>query len=230
MLPIPADVKIACERPTRSRSTGADRQRVGQVAAEIRAYRPPEPYKGKGIKYATETSAARKARRSRAMPDKSKALFLRRRQRVRRSCAARNDRPRLSVFRSSKHIYAQIIDDATGVPWQRRRASMEGSRRRSRPAPTRRGERRRQAGRRAGQGGRGRRAVFDRGAYLFHGRVKALADAAREGGLISEGGLGMARDTGRGGEGAATATGGRATARTASSPRSWSTSIASPRW
>jgi large subunit ribosomal protein L6 len=53
--PIPADVKIACERPTVITVSGADRQRVGQVAAEIRAYRPPEPYKGKGIKYATET-------------------------------------------------------------------------------------------------------------------------------------------------------------------------------
>jgi large subunit ribosomal protein L6 len=53
--PIPADVRIACERPTVIRVSGADRQRVGQVAAEIRAYRPPEPYKGKGIKYSTET-------------------------------------------------------------------------------------------------------------------------------------------------------------------------------
>ncbi len=53
--PIPADVKIACERPTVITVTGADRQRVGQVAAEVRAYRPPEPYKGKGIKYAHET-------------------------------------------------------------------------------------------------------------------------------------------------------------------------------
>ena len=52
--PIPQDVKIACERPTAIRITGADRQRVGQVAAEIRGYRPPEPYKGKGIKYADE--------------------------------------------------------------------------------------------------------------------------------------------------------------------------------
>ena len=52
---IPADVKIACERPTQITVSGADRQRVGQVAAEIRAYRPPEPYKGKGIKYAHET-------------------------------------------------------------------------------------------------------------------------------------------------------------------------------
>jgi large subunit ribosomal protein L6 len=53
--PIPADVKIACERPTVITVNGADRQRVGQVAAEIRAFRPPEPYKGKGIKYAQET-------------------------------------------------------------------------------------------------------------------------------------------------------------------------------
>jgi large subunit ribosomal protein L6 len=53
--PIPNDVKIVCERPTLINITGADRQRVGQIAAEIRSYRPPEPYKGKGIKYSTET-------------------------------------------------------------------------------------------------------------------------------------------------------------------------------
>jgi large subunit ribosomal protein L6 len=52
--PIPADVRIACERPTVVTVSGADRQRVGQVAAEIRSYRPPEPYKGKGIRYANE--------------------------------------------------------------------------------------------------------------------------------------------------------------------------------
>ena len=53
--PIPPDVKIACERPTAISVSGANRQRVGQIAAEIRAFRPPEPYKGKGIKYAAET-------------------------------------------------------------------------------------------------------------------------------------------------------------------------------
>lgn len=52
---IPGDVTITCERPTLITVRGADRQRVGQVAAEIRAWRPPEPYKGKGVKYATET-------------------------------------------------------------------------------------------------------------------------------------------------------------------------------
>jgi large subunit ribosomal protein L6 len=52
--PIPDDVKIVCEKPTAIAITGADRQRVGQVAAVIRAYRKPEPYKGKGIKYSDE--------------------------------------------------------------------------------------------------------------------------------------------------------------------------------
>jgi large subunit ribosomal protein L6 len=53
--PIPSDVRISCERPTSITISGADRQRVGQIAADIRAYRPPEPYKGKGIKYANES-------------------------------------------------------------------------------------------------------------------------------------------------------------------------------
>jgi large subunit ribosomal protein L6 len=53
--PIPEDIEIACERPTLISVRGIDKQRVGQIAAEIRAYRPPEPYKGKGIKYADET-------------------------------------------------------------------------------------------------------------------------------------------------------------------------------
>ncbi len=53
--PIPDDVKIVCEKPTSITVTGADKQRVGAVAAKIRSYRGPEPYKGKGVKYATET-------------------------------------------------------------------------------------------------------------------------------------------------------------------------------
>lgn len=53
--PIPDDVQIKSERPTAISVTGIDKQRVGQVAAEIRAFREPEPYKGKGIKYADET-------------------------------------------------------------------------------------------------------------------------------------------------------------------------------
>jgi large subunit ribosomal protein L6 len=52
--PIPEGITIATPRPVEIVITGSDRQRVGQVAAEIRDYRPPEPYKGKGIKYSGE--------------------------------------------------------------------------------------------------------------------------------------------------------------------------------
>ena len=53
--PIPEGITIKCEKPTAISITGTDKQRVGQIAAEIRAYRGPEPYKGKGVKYETET-------------------------------------------------------------------------------------------------------------------------------------------------------------------------------
>ena len=52
--PIPDGVQIACEKPTSIAISGADKQQVGQVAAEIRGFRPPEPYKGKGIRYSDE--------------------------------------------------------------------------------------------------------------------------------------------------------------------------------
>ena len=51
---IPAGIQIRAVRPTEVEITGSDRQKVGQLAAEIRSLRPPEPYKGKGIKYSTE--------------------------------------------------------------------------------------------------------------------------------------------------------------------------------
>jgi large subunit ribosomal protein L6 len=51
---MPAGVKVACPTQTEIVIRGADKQAVGQVAAEVRAFRPPEPYKGKGIRYAGE--------------------------------------------------------------------------------------------------------------------------------------------------------------------------------
>jgi large subunit ribosomal protein L6 len=52
--PIPADVTITATKPTEILVAGTDKQKVGQVAAEIREFRGPEPYKGKGVKYAGE--------------------------------------------------------------------------------------------------------------------------------------------------------------------------------
>ncbi len=52
--PIPSEIKITCEKPTSITITGPDRQQVGEIAAVLRSYRKPEPYKGKGIRYADE--------------------------------------------------------------------------------------------------------------------------------------------------------------------------------
>jgi large subunit ribosomal protein L18 len=109
----------------------------------------------------------------------------RRKARVRRALRARAyGRPRLSVFRSSKQIYAQIIDDENGVTLAAA-SSMEKANRESlktganveaaRIVGKLIAERAVAAGVKA--------VVFDRGAYMYHGRVKALAEGAREGGL-----------------------------------------------
>ena len=109
----------------------------------------------------------------------------RRKARVRRAIRkAANGRPRLSVFRSSKQIYAQIIDDAQG-----RTLAAASSLEKTMRETLKTGadvDAAKQVGRlvaeRAVQAGV-KDVVFDRSGYLYHGRVKALADAAREGGL-----------------------------------------------
>ncbi len=108
----------------------------------------------------------------------------RRRARVRRSVKAAGGRARLSVHRSGKHIYAQVIDDGKGATVAAA-SSLEKSLRESlktgadlNAAKT---VGKLVAERALAQGVKD--VVFDRGRYLFHGRVKALADAAREGGL-----------------------------------------------
>lgn len=111
--------------------------------------------------------------------------FQRRRMRVRRSLLKNADeRPRLSVFRSSKHIYAQVIDDANG-----RTLAAASSLEKALKGQLKSGADKAAAAsvgkliaERAVSAGVNR-VVFDRGGYMFHGRVKALADAAREGGL-----------------------------------------------
>ena len=52
--PIPEGIRVVCERPTSIKVYGVDKRLVGQVCAEIRAWRPPEPYKGKGVKFEGE--------------------------------------------------------------------------------------------------------------------------------------------------------------------------------
>ena len=115
----------------------------------------------------------------------SKQAFERRRDRVRRSIQkAANGRPRLSVFRSSKQIYAQIIDDAKGhtiVSASTIETDLKGSLKTGADVAAAAAVGKLVAERAAAAGVK--QVVFDRGGYMYHGRVKALADAAREGGL-----------------------------------------------
>ena len=107
----------------------------------------------------------------------------RRKARVRRAVKARAfGRPRLSVFRSDKNINAQIIDDSTGRT--QAAASTLDKDVRGKTGATVSGAQ--DVGRRIAERAKAAgvtRVIFDRGGFLFHGRVKALADAAREGGL-----------------------------------------------
>ncbi|HEY8571395.1 50S ribosomal protein L18 [Phenylobacterium sp.] len=111
--------------------------------------------------------------------DTSKRRAQRVRTRLRKQA---NGRPRLSVFRSSKNIYAQVIDDERGVTLAAA-SSLEGEDKKAKgsdkDAAARVGA---LVAQRALDKGV-KEVVFDRGGYLYHGRVKALADAAREAGL-----------------------------------------------
>ena len=110
-------------------------------------------------------------------------LFDRRRQRVRTSLRKRGgERPRLSIHRSGRHIYAQVIDDNAGRTVAS--ASTIDKDVKGKAGATVEGAQ--EVGRRVAERAKAAgvtRVVFDRGGFLFHGRVKALADAAREGGL-----------------------------------------------
>ena len=105
----------------------------------------------------------------------------RRHRRVRGKVAGTADRPRLAVFRSNKGIFAQLIDDESGrtiagASWLGLTKSFKGNKS---DQATEVGKAIADAGKKAGI----ETVVFDRGGYLYHGRVKALAEAAREGGL-----------------------------------------------
>ena len=111
------------------------------------------------------------------------STFEKRRQRVRTSLRARaGQRPRLSIHRSGRHIYAQIIDDAAGKTVASASTVEKDARTKSGAnldAAVLVGKAVAERAKKAGV----TKVVFDRGGFLFHGRVKALADAAREGGL-----------------------------------------------
>jgi large subunit ribosomal protein L18 len=107
---------------------------------------------------------------------------LRRHRRLRRQINGTADRPRLAVFRSNRGVSAQLIDDASGrtvavATWQQLKKSFKGTKT----------EQAKEVGKLLAANAKKasiERCVFDRGGYLYHGRVKALAEGAREEGLV----------------------------------------------
>lgn len=109
------------------------------------------------------------------------AARVKRHGRVRKNISGTAERPRLNVFRSSKHIYAQVIDDVKGVTLASA-STMDkdfegygGNVDAAKAVGLKIAEKAKAAGISA--------VVFDRGGYIYHGRVAALAEGAREGGL-----------------------------------------------
>jgi large subunit ribosomal protein L18 len=107
----------------------------------------------------------------------------RRHRRVRKKISGSEDRPRLSVFRSNRHIYAQVIDDRVGRTLVSASSMEEGLDLAGKSKSDMAGEVGRIIARRAREKGV-EKVVFERGGNLYHGRVKALAEGAREGGLV----------------------------------------------
>jgi large subunit ribosomal protein L18 len=105
---------------------------------------------------------------------------LRRRRRVRARIVGSAERPRLSVYRSNRGVFAQLVDDAAGstlaaVNWTEPELRKLSASEQAKRAGELLAERAKKAGVES--------CVFDRGGYKFHGRVKALAEGARSGGL-----------------------------------------------
>jgi large subunit ribosomal protein L18 len=112
----------------------------------------------------------------------SSKLFDRRRSRTRYRIAQTAERARLSVFRSGKHIYAQVIDDRAGATV----AAASSNEKEGKAPKTWNMDAAKAVGQKIAERAIAKgvkQVVFDRGGYIYHGRVKALADAAREGGL-----------------------------------------------
>ncbi len=110
--------------------------------------------------------------------DLKREARIRRHRRVRKRVQGTSERPRLVVFRSNRHIYAQLVDDisARTLTAVSDLAGGEGDK----------SARAKAVGQAIAERAKGlgvERAVFDRGGRLYHGRVKAVADGAREGGL-----------------------------------------------
>ena len=163
-----------------------DKQLLGQVCSKIRSFRKPEPYKGKGIKFVGEeirrksgkSAGANNSHKNRTIMTTKIERRIKIKYRVRNKISGTAERPRMSVFRSNKQIYVQVIDDLSGKTLVAASSlGMEPMPKKEQAAKV--GELIAKKAQEAGI----TTVVFDRNGYLYHGRVKEVADAARNGGL-----------------------------------------------
>jgi large subunit ribosomal protein L18 len=106
---------------------------------------------------------------------------IRRKHGIRKRILGTPGKPRLTVFRSARHIYAQVVDDLSGRTLFSASTNEKGKKATAGNAAAAKDVGKNLAGRAKNAGIE--RVVFDRNGYRYHGRVKALADGAREGGL-----------------------------------------------
>lgn len=119
-----------------------------------------------------------------SVKNEKQAARLRRKKSIRKRISGTTERPRLSVFRSSEHIYAQVVDDVTGSTLVA--ASTQSPEVKSERAGKRKAELASLVGKLIAQKCAAQNivaVVFDRNGFIYHGRVKAVAEGAREGGL-----------------------------------------------
>lgn len=110
---------------------------------------------------------------------------LKRKKRIRKKIYGTQQRPRLSVFRSARHTYAQVVDDTTGHTLAA--ASTLDKEAQSGPKSENKIEAAKLVGKLVGQRALGKgikEVVFDRNGFLYHGRIKSLSEGAREAGLV----------------------------------------------
>lgn len=112
--------------------------------------------------------------------NKKEALRLKRKKRIRKKIEGSAERPRLSIFRSTRHVYAQVIDDLSGRTLASVNSFKKGQAGRADKEACA------ELGKKLAESCKAiniNRVVFDKNGYAYHGRVKAFADGAREGGL-----------------------------------------------
>ena len=180
--PVPEGIKVECPSQTEIVISGTDKQKVGQVASEIAPIVRRSLIKAKACAMKVNTSSAKKARRSRdwswvrnfRQMSAANCVFA-------ASLKSGERTPRLSVYRSSKHIYAQLstIRRRTLAAASTKDKDYSGEKGGNVEAAGLVGK---QIAERAIKAGV-ENVIFDRGGYIYHGRVKALAEAAREAGL-----------------------------------------------